>query len=182
MPDGNRLLVKDGCEVFVPKSERKRILETIHMDHMSDQVMIKQAKNRIYWPKMRQEIKETYQMCQPCTEFRNSKPQKSNEISQRDVFSNFFPNEQIEVDFASKGSRDFLLVVDSLTGFGQVFETRNKSASEAALKIREWSALFGKPYRCKSDYGPGFRDSFEKELKVLGIDVVHSSAYNLMLL
>ena len=56
---------------------------------------------------MRQEIKETYQKCQPCTEFRNSKPQKSNEISQRDVFSNFFPNEQIEVDFAEKGSRDF---------------------------------------------------------------------------
>ena len=178
MPDGNRLLVKDGGEVFVPKSERKRILETIHMDHMCDQVMIKQAKSRIYWPRMRQEIKEIYQTCQPCTEFRNSKPQKPNEISQRDVFSNFFPNEQIEVDFASKGSRDFLLIVDSLTGFGQVFETRNKGSAEAALKIREWSALFGKPYRCKSDYGPGFRESLGKELKSLGIEMVHSSAYN----
>jgi hypothetical protein len=65
-----------------------------------------------------------------------------------------------------------------LTGFGQVFEVKNKSSSEAALKVREWSALFGKPYRCKSDFGPGFRDTFKKELKGLGIDVIHSLAYN----
>ena len=178
LPDGNRLIVKNGSEVFIPKSERKRILETIHLDHMSDQVMIRQTKGKIFWPGMRKQIKETYDHCQPCTENRISRPQKSNEISQRDVFANFYPNEQIEIDFAEKGSKDFLLIVDSLTGFGQVFEVRNKSSSEAALKVREWSALFGKPYRCKSDFGPGFRDTFKKEMKGLGIDVIHSSAYN----
>ena len=78
-----------------------------------------------------------------------SKSQKPNEVSQKDIFVNFYPNEQIEVDFAQKGSRDFLLIVDSLTGFLQAFEVRNKSTSEAVNKIREWSALFGKPYRCK---------------------------------
>jgi hypothetical protein len=38
LPDGNRLIVKNGSEVLIPKSERKRMLETIHLDHMSDQV------------------------------------------------------------------------------------------------------------------------------------------------
>ena len=44
--------------------------------------------------------------------------------------------------------------------------------------MREWSSLFGKPYRCKSDYGPGYRETFERELKQLGIEVVYSLAYN----
>ena len=42
----------------------------------------------------------------------------------------------------------------------------------------EWSSLFGKPYKCKSDYGPGYRETFASELKQLGIEVVYSSAYN----
>ena len=111
---------------------------------------------------MRKQIKETYDHCKPCIENRVSWPQKSIEISQKDIFANFFPNEQIEVDFAQKGTKDFLLIVDSLTGFLQAFEVRNKSSSEAVNKVREWSALFGKPYRCKSDFGPGFRDSLKR--------------------
>jgi hypothetical protein len=178
LPDGNRLIVKNGAEVLIPRSERKRILETMHLDHMSDQVMIRQTKGKIYWPGMRKQIKETYDHCKPCTENRVSRPQKSNEISQKDVFANFFPNEQIEIDFAQKGAKDFLLMVDSLTGFVQAFEVRNKSTSEAVTKVREWAALFGKPYRVKCDSGPGFRNSFARELKELGIDVIYSSAYN----
>ena len=151
MPDGNRLLVKDGVEVMVLKSERKRMLETIHADHMSDTVMIRQCKNRIFWPRMRQQIKDIYNNCRPCTEHRNSKSQKPNEISYRDVFSNFYPNEMIECDFAQKGSRDFMLIVDKLTGYLQAFEVKNKSSSEAVRCVREWSSLFGKPYKCKCD-------------------------------
>ena len=111
---------------------------------------------------MRKQIKETYDHCKPCIENRVSRPQKSNEISQKDIFANFYQNEQIEVDFAQKGTRNFLLIVDSLMGFLQAFEVKNKSTSEAVNKVREWSALFGKPYRCKSDFGPEFSDSFDK--------------------
>ena len=117
LPDGNRLIIKNGCEVLIPKPERQRILDTIHLDHMCDSVMIKQTKGKICWPNMRKDIKNTYDQCKPCTEYRVSRPQKTNEISYKDVFANFYPNEQIEIDFAQKGTRDFLLVVDSLTGF-----------------------------------------------------------------
>ena len=121
---------------------------------------------------MRQQIKDTYNSCKSCTEHRTSKPQKANEISYRDIFENFYPNEMIEVDFAQKGSKDFMLIVDTLTGYLQAFEVKNKSTSEAVRCVREGSSLFGKPYRCKSDYGPGYRETFERELKQLGIEVV----------
>ena len=178
LPDGNRLLVRDGVEVLVPKPERSRILQTIHADHMSDTIMIRQCKNRIFWPKMRQNIKDLYNGCKQCTEHRISRPQKPNEVSFKDVFSNFFPNEMIECDFAQKGSRDFMLIVDKLTGYLQVFEVKNKSSSEAVRCVKEWASLFGKPYKCKCDFGPGYRETFQRELKEIGIEVIYSSAYN----
>ena len=52
-------------------------------------------------------------------------------MSYKDVFSNFYPNEMIECDFAQKGSRNFMLIVDKLTGYLQAFEVKNKSSSEA---------------------------------------------------
>ena len=68
LPDGNRLIIKNGCEVLIPKPERQRILDTIHLDHMCDSVMIKQTKGKIFWPNMRKDIKNTYDRCKPCTE------------------------------------------------------------------------------------------------------------------
>ena len=74
----------------------------------------------------------------------------------------------IEVDFAQKGSKDFMLIVDTLTGYLQAFEVKNKSTSEAVRCLREWSSLFGKPYRCKSDFGPGVPRDIRKGVKTVG--------------
>ena len=91
LPDGNRLIIKDGCEVLVPSSERKRILNILHMDHMSDVTMIRQVKSRLWWPKIRNDIKDVYTQCTGCSEYRASHPQKQNEVSMEDVFNNFYP-------------------------------------------------------------------------------------------
>lgn len=178
LPDGNRLILRNGCEVLVPLSERKRILETLHLDHMSDGTMIRQVKNRIWWPKIRHDLKDIYNNCDACREFRASQPQKQNEISMVDVFANFYPNEEIQIDFAEKGNNDYLMVADTLTGFIQAFPVRNKGTAEATLKVREWSSMFGRPYRIKCDSGPAFRKTFREEMKELGINVVPSSNYN----
>ena len=38
--------------------------------------------------------------------------------------------------------------------------------------------MFGRPYRIKFDSGPGFRQTFQQEMKALGISVRYSSGYN----
>ena len=96
----------------------------------------------------------------------------------RDVFANFYPNEEIQIDFAEKGNDNFLMMADTLTGFIQAFPVRNKGTAEAVLKVREWGTMFGRPYRIKCDSGPGFRNTFKEEMKGLGIGVVQSSNYN----
>ena len=91
---------------------------------------------------MRGEIQKLYELCKPCSEHRISKPQVANEIDMRDAFENFYPGEQLNIDFAEKGGQDYMIVVCVLTGFLQVYEVRNKT-SESALKVmREWTASY----------------------------------------
>ena len=51
--------------------------------------------------------------------------------------------------------------------------------TEDAIKcIRSWGSKWGLPYEIKSDNGASFRKDWETELNKLGIQVLHSSAYN----
>ena len=67
------------------------------------------------------------------------------------MFENFFPNQMVEIDFAQRGTQDYLVVACSLTGFIQVYETKDKGAAQAVLKMRQWGATWGLPYIMKSD-------------------------------
>ena len=178
MLDGTRLIVRNGTEILIPVKERQRILETLHLTHSCDEVMIRQTKGKIFWPRMREAIKKFYLGCNSCTENRISRPQKANEIDFTNVFENFYPNQMVEVDFCQKGNKDYLIFACSLTGFIQAYETKNKSSAEAVLKLRQWGANWGLPYYVKSDFGPGFRQTFENDLSNMGVKVEHSSGYN----
>ena len=127
---------------------------------------------------MRGEIQKLYELCKPCSEHRISKPQMANEVDMRDAFENFFPGEELNVDFAEKGTQNYMIVVDILTGYLQVYEIRNKTSEAAVNVLREWSASFGRPYRVRCDNGPGYRQTFVEEMRKLGVKVIISSAYN----
>ena len=94
----------------------------------------------------------------------------------RNIFANFYPNELLEVDFAQKGCRDNIVIVCALTRFLKAYPVKNKGSEEAILRIREWGTCFGLPYQIKCDFGPGFRETFERKMQ--GVSVIHSSAYN----
>ena len=179
MPEGTRLIVRNGTEILIPAGERQRILETLHLTHSCDEVMIRQTKGKIFWPKMREALRKSYLSCSSCTENRISRPNaKSNEVDFANVFENFYPNQMVEMDFCQRGNKDYLIFACSLTGFIQAYETKNKGSAEAVLKLRQWGANWGLPYLVKTDFGPGFRQTFEQDLSELGVKVAHSSAYN----
>ena len=163
---------------FKGYAERKHILSTLHLDHSADENMIRQTKGKICWPKLRSDLKKTYEQCPECTENRISHAQKDNEIYYGNIFNNFYPNQLLEVDFAQKGCKDYIVVACALRGFLKVYEVRNKGSAEAILKLREWGTCFGLPYQVKCDFCPVFRETFEHGMKELGISVIHSSAYN----
>ena len=80
---------------------------------------------------MREQLKQFYESWEACTSHRNSRSQKSNEISMSNLFNNFYPNQRVQLDFAEKGLDNYLVICDVMSGFFQVFKVKNKSASEA---------------------------------------------------
>ena len=85
---------------------------------------------------------------------RNSRAQKDNVISMTSWFENFFPNQRVQIDFAEKGSENYLVMCDVMSGFFQVYRVANKSAEQAILKVREWSSFWGRPFEIIADGGP----------------------------
>ena len=139
---------------------------------------MKQAKGKIFWPGMREDLKAKYENCKECQLNKNSKAQANNEVSQKNMFDNYMPGQRVQVDFAIKGSQNYMSMVCALTGFIKVFKTPNQSTKEAIKCIREWAALYGLPYAIKVDSGPAFRVAFEKELEEMGVKIIHSSVYH----
>ena len=178
MGNGTRLIVKDESEILIPKSMRTEMTRVLHLSHQADIAMLNQAKQKIFWPGMRRDLKNTYDDCQTCQENKTSKANEGNEISQENIFENFIPGQQVELDYAEKGSNNYLMIVCSLTGFIQAYKTPNKGTDEAIKCLRAWSAQFGLPYTAKSDSGPAFRLTWKEDLAKRGVRVTHSSCYN----
>ena len=106
------------------------------------------------------------------------KAQAHSEVSQKKMFDIYMPGQKVQIDYAIKGSKNYLSIVCALTGFIKVFKTANQSTNEAVRCVRELASLYGIPYAIKAYSGPSFRLAFEKELETLGVKIIHSPAYH----
>ena len=65
-----------------------------------------------------------------------------------------------------------------MTGYIGAEQTPNQGTEAAISAVKNWSTLFGYPYRIISDSGGAFRKTFKEKLKLLGVKHRHSSAYH----
>ena len=80
LESGHKLIIRNDCEILVPKQARQRMCNTLHFTHHSVEMMMKQAKDKIFWPNMRAELREVYEACQECKTNCPSKAQEHNEV------------------------------------------------------------------------------------------------------
>ena len=160
LSNGARIIVKTESEILIPKALRSEMLRILHLTHSCNTAMHQQTKSRIFWPNMRRDLKQEYDNCSKCQENKMSKASEHNEISMGNIFQNFNPGQQVELDIAQRGNQDFLMIICSLTGFMQAYKTANKGTNEALKCLRQWGSQYGMPYIAKSDSGPSFRDTW----------------------
>ena len=67
------------------------------------------------------------------------------------------PGQRLQVDYAEKGNGNYLMIVDSLSGFMQAYKTPRKSTEDAIKCLRDWASRWGMPYEVKSYNGAAFR-------------------------
>ena len=176
MDNGKPLIIRNGCEVLIPKKGRNEVIEILHQTHLETDSMKRLARHKFFWPKFGKDIEMRYKNCKECKENAISKPHKS-EMIPPDL-TLLAPGEEIQVDYASFGNKKMIVMKDRASGFLNVVETKNQTTEEAMKAIHEWSFTYGLPHVVRSDGGPAFRKGFSSYLEGMGILHKLSSPYN----
>jgi hypothetical protein len=147
----NGVLYK-GDRVIVPTVLRKKLLSRIHASHQGEQACLRRARDALFWPGMSQQVKDLVSSCSLCADFapaQAKEPLMTPELPKR-------PWSVIAQDLYSLGGKDFLITVDAYSGFWEVDELPQTTATDVINKTKQHLARYGIPDRVYSDNGPQF--------------------------
>ena len=103
----------------------------LHLTHIGDIAMLAQAKGKIFWPNLRRDPRKTYEECKVCSENRTTKASEHNKVSYENMFRNFMPGQQFELDYTIRSNQNHWLIACSITCYIQDYKISNKSTAEA---------------------------------------------------
>ena len=148
---------------MIPKKERQNILHLAQANnHRGYDGMIQQMRDNVWWEGMNGDAKELIRTCEPCQRNARSNRQDKVEISHANMF-NLFPNHTIHLDFCEYGGKDYILLVDRMTGYIGAEQTPNQGTDSALNAVKNWSTLFGYPYLIISDSGEGILENLQRQ-------------------
>ena len=126
---------------------------------------------------MSKQVQKTVSRCEPCQRLARSNIQEDVEIKHTKLF-NTHPGHTLHVDYFELNHKDYLIMVDRLTGCAKCEMTVNKGTDAAIMAIKNWGDQYGYHYKVIADGGPAFREDFIEQLLTLNINHVPSSAYH----
>ena len=155
-------------QLVVPKSLVPEVLRIIHAslggDHCGVDRSYDRAREKYFWVKMFQDIKDYVRSCHVCNACKPS-PVVSKRIALYPVPS--CPFETVHMDLLTnfsetpKGNKHLLVVVDELTRFTEVLPVRNKTAEEVGVVFfNKFICRYGVPTVLVSDNGREFVNKF----------------------
>ena len=165
------LLLYHG-RIVVPTSSRKKILETLHIQHTGVVKTLRNARQLYFWPFMKNEVTQMVSSCEKCVSLL---PSQTLEPRIQTVASR--PFEMLSVDLGKLNGQDFLICADRFSGWPMVEPLRKLNTAEVIKIFEEWFIEIGKPVRIRADGGPQFRTEFDVWCESKGIVRELSSAY-----
>lgn len=166
-------VVMRGHRVVVPKSLRETVLEQLHRSHLG---MVKSksiARANVWWPKIDEDIERVVKHCSACV-LHSQSPPKAALIPwspPKGVWS------RVHVDFAGPvQGLSYLIVVDALSKWVEVFPTKSCTADFVLDKLVECISRFGLFDELVSDNGTQFTaDLVQRFLVANGIKQILTS-------
>ena len=169
------IVLLNGYRMLIPKSERKRILQTLHKAHAGPVKTSQQAKALYFWPGMNNDIDQMIKECRQCMEFAPSQPR---EPLKQDMKDAEFPFEAVGMDMAHFAGNNYLIMVDRYSGFPFIQKMTSTTTAAICKVLVKWFLEWGFPTRIRSDNGPQFRQQFTAFCEDNGIEHETSSPYN----
>lgn len=145
-------LLYKGQKLIIPSEEKPSLLNQIHTGHQGIQRTLSVARNNVFWLNMTREIIDYVAKCSTC-----EKTQRSNnkeEMIVKEIPT--YPFEIVATDLFSYAGRDFVLMVDSYSGYYDFRQLRQTSSWEVIENLKSWFATHGIPAKLESDNGPQY--------------------------
>ena len=156
------MILKDNNEILIPEKERHQMLGLAHAEnHKGPEGMLHQLRGKVFWPWMSKQVH--HMVC---------KIKHSGRCRSKTLF-NTYPGHTLHADYFELNNKDYLIMVDRLTGFSRCEMTPNKGTD---VSIKNWGDQYRYPYKVISDTGPAFRQDFIKQLLTFNIKHKTSSA------
>ncbi|XP_029164543.1 uncharacterized protein K02A2.6-like [Nylanderia fulva] len=105
-------VIMRGHRVVVPQTERRQILNELHIGHFEVVKMKGLARRHCWWPGIDQDIERLVASCEECTKTRNNPPKVENHVWEPATY----PFERVHLDFAGPFmGKQFLVMVNAYT-------------------------------------------------------------------
>ena len=165
-----------GGRVVIPPKLRSKVLKELHIGHVGMGRMKMLARSYCWWPSMDQQIEEEVANCDACVEHARNPPATIMhpwEMASR-------PWSRIHIDHAGPFlGRMFLVVVDSMSKWVDVYEVPSTATEHTIEKLRVSFAVQGIPDSVVSDNGSSFTSrEFQEFARGNGIRHTTSAPYH----
>ena len=175
-------------QVALPSVKRKEVLAAYHDckaggGHFGVKRTFAAIKQKYWWPKMYQQIKDYVSTCDACQRVKVERNRHSvplNPLPVEDVFSRVHIDILCSLPKTKEGFQYILLVVDSFSKWTEAFPMRTQEAKEVAdILYNEIFTRYGAPRTIVSDRGRNFMSKLVNALcEFFEVKRLHTSSYH----
>lgn len=164
-------LILRGDKVVVPKEEIQRVIQAAHKGHPGVQATLNRAREFVYWSTLSNDVTEKIKRCKIC-QHTQRKPVKET-VLMKPIPT--LPFEIVSSDVFYYKRSQYLLLVDSYSGYYEIEEMKQTNASSMITQFKKWFATHGIPKEFHSDNAVYSSKEFNEFAKAWNFKLITSS-------